>query len=322
MQTARVNNNKIAIVGSGTLALAVARELRALGLGVALTQNLSGPTPSFLGVVEATGGMAPAFDCAMTALGKGLPVISASPLLAGVHGQVMLTAARAQNLGLGLSGALLGGLPIPQNGSEMILLSDGAASEALSRLADRGQSVESSRAAMLAKHQDVSDLAGKITLTRALALHGLWSGHKWMSPAAATRMDVAHLSATRAAEVRRAGYTWRFGAVIQPEQVYVGPLALGASESLAQRDTIGLTLQSSAVTMEIAQSEGERALDGILHDVQLLLANQLNAPLQLPAKKQGASLVQEWLPLAQGSEGALSIPALGTAAQTPLRAAA
>jgi hypothetical protein len=318
MNIARVNNNKIAIVGGGTLALAVARELRALGIGVAMTQNLSGPLPSFLGVIEATGGMAPAFDCAMTALGQGLPVISASALLAGVHGQVMRTAAQAQHIGLGLSGALLGGLPVPQTGSEMILLSDGAASEALSRLADRGQSVESSRAAMLAKHQDVSDLAGKITLTRALALHGLWSGHKWMNPAAATRLDVAHLSAARAAEVRRAGYAWRFGAVIQPESIYVGPLALGADESLAQRNTFGLTLQSGPVTMEIAQSEAERALSGILHDVQLLLANQLNAPLQLPAKQQGTSLVQEWLPLAEG----LQVPALGTAAQTPLRAAA
>jgi hypothetical protein len=95
--------------------------------------------------------------------------------------------------------------------------------------------------------------------------------------------------------------------VIQPESIYVGPLALGADESLAQRNTFGLTLQSGPVTMEIAQPEAERALSGILHDVQLLLA-----------KQQGTSLVQEWLPLAEG----LQVPALGTAAQTPLRVAA
>jgi hypothetical protein len=322
MQTARPNNQKIAIVGNGTLALSVARELRSRGIGVAVLSDLSGHhslvAPSFLGVIEATGGMAPAFDCTMTALGKGLPVISASPLLAGVHGQVMLTAARAGSIGLGLSGALLGALPMPTMGEEMIMLTDGAGADALSRIADRGQTLEQARTALQANHIDTSDLGGKVTLCRALAIHGLWSGQKWLNPAAATRVDLATLTPERASEVRRAGYAWRFGAIIKPTEVYVGPVALGASEDLAQRSTSGLVIQSGPLTIDLAQSESERALAGILHDVQLLMANQLQTPLQQTVKSQGASMVNEWLPL--GENGA--IPALGTAAQGLLRVAA
>lgn len=318
MQTGRVHNNKIAIIGSGTLALAVARELRGLGAQTVSLSNMEGPLAPFLGVIEATGGMAPAFDCALTALGRGLPLITASPLLAGVHGEVMLTAARAQNIGLGLSGALLGAAPLPTLGNEMIMLTHGAASEIVARLADRGQNLETAMQELNARNADTSDAGGKITLCRALALHGLWSGQKWLNPGAVKRTDVASLGAERVADVRRAGYAWRFGAIINPAEIYVGPMAVGAHEPLAQRENSGLIIESGALTMEIAQAETERALEGIVHDTRLLLANQLAAPLKAIAKTQGASMVRDWLPLAEG----VSIPALGQAAVSSLRVAA
>ncbi|HEX2859381.1 MAG TPA: hypothetical protein VHP58_04200 [Alphaproteobacteria bacterium] len=316
MQTARVNNGKIAIIGSGTLASGIAQQLRGLGAQTVSLPDMTGPLAPFLGVIEATGGMAPAFDCALTALGRGLPLISASPLLAGVHGQVLLTAARAQNVGLGLSGALLGATPLPASGNEVVMLTNGAAADIISRMADRGQNLETALKELGARHADTSDAGGKVTLCRALALHGLWSGHKWFNPGAVKRTDIASLNAERVANVRRAGYVWRFGAIIKPHEIYVGPLAVGAAEPLAQRT--GMVIETGAVTIDIRQSETERALEGLLHDTRLLLSNQLQAPLAATAKTAGASMVTDWLPLGEGA----AIPALGQAAVSSLRIAA
>lgn len=318
MKTARPNNNKIAIVGRGALALAAARELRAAGAEIAVMPEICGLVPPYLGIIEATGGLAPAFDCAMTALGKGLPLISTSPLLAGVHGKMLAATASAQGLGLGLSGALLGAVPVPTQGDEMVLLSGGAAAQTLERLSDRGQKVLATLANLSARHDDTSDAGGKITLCRALALHGLWSGRGWLAPGGAKRVEVEALSAERAAEIRRAGYVWRFGALIQPAQVYVGPLAIGAGEALAQRPVNGLVLQAGALTLEVTQPEAERALQGMLHDVSLLRQNQLHPPLRSASRAEVAGSVSDWLPL----NDEVSVPALGRAASTALRLAA
>jgi homoserine dehydrogenase len=317
--SARVHNGKVAVVGAGPWAGVVAGKLRGLGAQVAVLADIDASLPAYLGVVEAAGGMAPAFEIAMTALGRGLPVVSASPLLAGVHGQVLLAAARAQGVGLGLSGALLGALPAAALGAwpadEMILLSGGAAARVLSRIADRGQRFEV--AARAESDSDTADLGGKLTLCRALALHGLWRG-RWLNPGAARRVEVGQVTVERAAQVRRGGYVWRFGALLRPEEIYVGPLALGAEEPLAARQ--GLVVQAGAVTLEIDADERARALAGMVQDVRALLAAQLTLPVTADSAPLAVRSAQEreTVALAEGVE----IPAIGRAAAGGLRVAA
>ena len=63
-------------------------------------------------VVEATGGLTPAYAVAMAALGRGIPCVTANALLMMVHGKVLTTASRGQHAGLYATAALGAAAPL------------------------------------------------------------------------------------------------------------------------------------------------------------------------------------------------------------------
>lgn len=199
---------RVLVVGQGPIARALTDTLaRLAGIGhVVQTPDLE---PSLLGydaVVEACGGITPAFQLAMQALGNGTAFFTGNPLLVAAHGRVLQAAATGQNTTFGWQAAmfaqpmqaLLAAQPI-----ESILAAwHGAPNRLVARMGFRNESFLQAKAQLRLLKDDFSDMESKHSAGRLIGLAaGAWN--QWLSMAdvqraSAEALDLADIKAARA----------------------------------------------------------------------------------------------------------------------------
>lgn len=195
-------------------------------------------------VVEMVGGVAPAFKVAMDALGQGISLLTANPLLVAAHGKVLQGAAAGQHAYFGFQAAAFG-LPLADMLAVMGLrnVTAGwctAANVALARMAYRNESLAQVSAQLKLQQVDTSDWGGKVTQARAAALRSLWQAEA-LAAFKQLRVGVERVEQADVRRLREFGLQMVFGAVISAQGIYVGPLAVGPESPLlaaAQQDVL------------------------------------------------------------------------------------
>lgn len=265
------------VVGQGAAATAVAAAISRLG-GVGYVRQAAVMDATLLGqcdaVVEMVGGVTPAFDVAMAALGRGIACISANPLLVAAHGRVLQDAAAGQCTYFGFQSAgfgvpmaeALAALPV----TRMTMGLHGVANMVLARLGYRAETVEQASAYVRLQNPDMSDMGGKLTQARAVALRALWHP-VWGRVSGYARTGLELVEPSDVQRLREFGLNLVYGAEISAEGIYTGPLAVGHDSPLlaAQMQDV-LVMQTVHGEMVLSQpaEESVRMVAGVTADVR------------------------------------------------------
>jgi homoserine dehydrogenase len=235
----------VLVVGQSAEALAVAEAFgKAQGVGMvrhareADARGMAG----FDAVVEMVGGVAPAFKVAMDALGQGMSLLTANPLLVAAHGKVLQNAAAGQHAYFGFQAAAFG-VPLADVLAVMGLKKATVgwctvANLALARMAYRNESLAQVSAQLKLQQADMSDWEGKVTQARALALRTLWQA-EGLAASKQMRVGVEQVEIADMRRLREFGLQMVFGAEVSVDGLYVGPLAVTPESPLlaaAQQD--------------------------------------------------------------------------------------
>lgn len=263
--------------------------------GVASVRHVAAPRPAADiahadMVIDMMGGLAPAYELAMSALGRGTACVSANPLLVSVHGRVLQAAAQGQQAYFGFEAAgfgvplrdILSTLPVVR----MTFAMNTAANQALARMTYRHETLAQVQAHMALQKADMTDWSGKITQARAMAMHAQWHP-AWPSRNACVRNGPERVGVDDIKALRPFGLEMVFGAQVAPGRIYTGPMAVAHDSPLVagrQEDVLLLDM-ADGQSLLMAQSGGAMAMvSGVLADVQRFMRSRkvLAAPKHAP----------------------------------------
>lgn len=228
-------------------------------------------------LVDMVGGVAPAFTTAMAAMGQGLSVITANPLLMASHGRVLQNAALGQHVFFGFQAAGFG-MPVQDvmtalRPSKVTASFTTAASMALARMAFRNETAGTISAYLKFQQVDLSDWGGKVTQARALALRSLWHDEELRGQQLA-RVGVEAVEPADMRRLREFGLQPVFGAEITENGIYSGPMAVAPDSPLlgaVARDVLVAETAQGEMVLTHSGDEMQRAIGGILADVRQFL---------------------------------------------------
>lgn len=256
---------------------------------VRTTQTYDETSPPTDMVIEATGGLTPAFSVVMSALGQGIPCITANPLLMMVHGRVITTASRGQHAtlmctaALGAAAPLLGWLKSMPMYS-LALSFPTAANAILTRMETRGEDFITAEQAVSAEDSQLHDVSGKYTLTCTATLYGQISG-QWLPPQQATRMGLEGLTPTDVAAIRKLGLRLCYAAHMEEGQISAGVHAVPPTSPLLQglhRAVVIASTTAGEVTLTQEAVTEEATAQTMLADVHQAFATPYRTPTYQP----------------------------------------
>jgi homoserine dehydrogenase len=189
-------------------------------------------------VVECVGGVSPAYDVAMAALGRGIPLVTANSLLMAVHGRILQAASDGQHAGLFYNAALGVARPMlhwlrQEAPVRMTLALATGANAVLERMEHRNELAADAERALTDQGHALHDVSGKQTLAQALTLYGACTG-QWLGAGVTERQGLEQVEVADLARLRRFGLRLCYGAEIARDHVRAGLLAVGAESALNQ----------------------------------------------------------------------------------------
>jgi homoserine dehydrogenase len=274
-EIARRAGRPIRITWIGTRTLDRAREATRGAKGVHLTSDTGSVAvhPDVDIVVELIGGIEPARELVMSAIGAGKHVVTANKALLALHGNEIFAAAHARGVMVAFEGAVAGGIPIIKalregltaNRIEWIAgIINGTSNFILSTMRDTGASFD----AVLAEAQkrgyaeadptfDVEgiDAAHKLTIMAAIAF-GVpmrFAGAYHEGITKLTREDIRYaeelgyrIKLLGIARRKTAGYELRVHPTLVPTKRLIANVEGAMNAVLVKGDAVGATLYSGA----------------------------------------------------------------------------
>ncbi|MCP5405049.1 MAG: hypothetical protein H6922_02360 [Pseudomonadaceae bacterium] len=262
-------------------------------------------------VVEATGGLAPAFDTAMRALAAGVPCVSASELLVGVHGAALANAAAGQGTGFYFGAALgplqpLAGWLAEGQVRRVALAVPDAPNMVLSRMLARGEDADTARARLEVEGFDMGDAGGKQAVLRGLAVQHAMGCR--MVPREAVRQGVEMVDAAFLAGLRRFGASPVHGVVLADGMVRAGVMAVPAGHVLEHgfmRQVVEIESGFGTQTLQAEVVEEEATAQAVVADVRRALAARRHGVMGAASAWAQARPVLWWVQVPYAERGAV-----------------
>jgi homoserine dehydrogenase len=225
-------------------------------------------------VVEMAGGVTPAFNIAMAALGQGVACVTVNPLLMASHGRVLQNAALGMQAYFGFQGAGFG-VPVGDlmgalRPSKVTASFTTAASMAIARMAFRNESLAHVSAHLKMMQVDISDWGGKVTQARAIALRALWLNDE-LRGAQLRRAGVEQLEPADVRRLREFGLQPVFGAEITEGGIMTGPMAVTQGSALLNtqvQDVLVAETAQGEIVLTHSGDETQRMVAGVIADVR------------------------------------------------------
>jgi hypothetical protein len=283
---------RIAVLGRGP---AVAATVAALGRlrGVLMVRQVTslerlGETPWPIDMlVDMVGGLTPAYNAAMAAMGQGVAVITTSPLVMLAHGAILTRAAEGQGVVLGASAAGFGPVaPVlaawqPQR---VWVAPLSAARAVMERMAARGEDFLAAERHLTARGDDMSDIAGKVLHARAAALWASLYGpnvNDWPNLARMPRRGMDSLTVATMAALRPFGLQMLYASCITPDGIATGPVAVPFGYPLLAHPTAVLAdTHAGPMMVELPADTDAALVASVVADVRAWLGG-LRRPVRL-----------------------------------------